>query len=128
MIALLLALQIVIALPNPSVTPGMVRPLSKATICATAWGRDVRHVTLAMKRQAAANYGLSWPTPYRVEIDHLIPRELGGADDARNLWPQPWEPARRVKDPEENRYFKMMCRGDISLKEAQNHFKHWGKK
>jgi hypothetical protein len=25
------------------------------------------------------------------ELDHLIPLELGGSNDLRNLWPQPFE-------------------------------------
>jgi hypothetical protein len=26
----------------------------------------------------------------RCEIDHLVPRSIGGADDVRNLWPEPY--------------------------------------
>jgi len=33
----------------------------------------------------------------RAEIDHLIPRSIGGADDPRNLWPQCYEPPNKDK-------------------------------
>jgi hypothetical protein len=33
-----------------AVTPGLTRPLTQAQVCKTAWGKDRRHVTEAMKR------------------------------------------------------------------------------
>lgn len=72
-------------------TPGVTRAgLTKQKICTTKWGTDQRHVTAAMKRQVFALYGYSgYNDPHCVadahgktcEIDHLISRELGGADD-----------------------------------------------
>ena len=58
----------------------------------------------------------------RCEIDHLISRELGGADVIENLWPQaygtqPWNAVR--KDQLENRLHKEVCAGNISLLEAR---------
>lgn len=83
-------------LPDPSKTPGLARAgLSKATICNTKWGKDARHVTPAMKDEVFALYGYSGyndprcvpdPKGHTCEIDHLISRELGGADDVKNLW------------------------------------------
>lgn len=48
------------------------------------------------------------------EIDHLISRELGGADVMENLWPQayvtsPWKAV--LKDKLENQLHKEMCAG-----------------
>ena len=98
---LFLILSITIAwaddLPDLSKTPGVVRSgLSKAKICTIKWGKDERHVTASMKRQVFELYGYSGyddsrcvPAGKRTcEIDHLISRELGGADDVNNLWPQ----------------------------------------
>jgi hypothetical protein len=58
----------------------------------------------------------------RCEIDHLISRELGGADAIENLWPepfgtQPWNAVR--KDRLENRLHKDVCNGTITLEDAQ---------
>lgn len=125
MIAMLLALQL--AAPSPTLTPGVVRPgFTRAEACGTRWGLDVRRVTVRMKREVARRYGLTYPTPFPVEFDHLIPRALGGADHVDNLWPQPWAEARREKDPEEVAAWRAVCAGTLSLRDAQEHFRVWG--
>ena len=117
--------------PDLNITPGAVRAgLSKAKICKIKWGKDERHVTQAMKQQAFALYGYSGnddpkcvPAGKRhCEIDHLISRELGGADEVSNLWPQaygtsPWNAV--LKDKLENRLNKEMCAGSITLRDAR---------
>ncbi len=119
-------------IPDPTKTPGAVRPgLTKARICSIRWGRDERHVSDAMKQQVFEAYGLSGNDDARCvpdargrrcEIDHLISRELGGADEVRNLWPQtygssPWNAA--LKDKLENRLHVELCAGRISLDAAR---------
>src|SRR5258708_12795127 len=86
-------------LPDLAKTPGVARPgLSRATICATKWGTDARHVTQAMKDQVIALYGYSGnddahcepdPKAHRGEINHLITRELRRPDYVQNLLPKP---------------------------------------
>jgi hypothetical protein len=120
-------------IPNLTKTPGAVRPgLTKTKICAIKWGKDERHVTDLMKKQVFADYGYSGYDDARCvadahhntcEIDHLISRELGGADDTKNLWPQsygttPWNA--HLKDKLENRLHVEMCAGRISLKTARD--------
>ena len=119
-------------IPNPTLTPGLTRAgLSKSKVCAIKWGKDERHATAAMKRQVFAAYGYSgYDDPRCVpdshgrkcEVDHLISRDLGGADDPKNLWPQaygttPWNAT--LKDTLENRLHKEVCAGHISLKAAR---------
>jgi hypothetical protein len=41
-----------------------------------------------MKKQVAGWYHVSWSKRANYEFDHLVPRELGGADDVRNIWPR----------------------------------------
>lgn len=117
--------------PNLRITPGSSRAgLSKAKICSIKWGKDERHVTEAMKKQTFALYGYTgYDDPRcvpagkrRCEIDHLVSRELGGADEVINLWPQaygtsPWNAV--LKDKLENRLHKEMCAGNITLKKAR---------
>ena len=119
-------------IPNLKLTPGAVREgLSQKKICSIKWGRDARHVTQAMKRQVFEMYGYSGygdprcvPAGKRTcEIDHLVSRELGGADVISNLWPQaygtkPWNAV--LKDKLENRLNKEMCRGNITLQEGRD--------
>jgi hypothetical protein len=131
--AIVLALSLVAAaagaqsaLPTISITPGVARPMTLTVICSTAWGKDARHVTLAMKKQVFAAYGIPYADHAQYEVDHLISRELGGADDVKNLWPEPWyiavdgkESGAHQKDRVENATHKAVCAGSISLEEAQ---------
>src|SRR5690242_747507 len=129
------AAQILPQLPNAMHTPGVARSdLTLKKICTTKWGKDARHVTAAMKKQVFAAYGLSGNQDpacipdargRHCEIDHLISRELGGADDVRNLWPQPYgsQPWNAVrKDCVETRLHKEVCAKHpaMTLKQAQD--------
>jgi hypothetical protein len=112
-------------LPDLTLTPGVTRDLTKDQICATKWGKDVRAVTAAMRRQVMTTYNM---TPKacpsgKIEIDHLISRELGGSNDRKNLWPQsydskPW--GAHTKDKLENELHRLICLGKISVKDAQS--------
>jgi hypothetical protein len=126
-IAAVLAVGLSVAVPDPHLTPGAVRPLTHRQVCTTKWSRDERHVTVRMKREVATRYGLPWPTRGYV-YDHLIPRELGGADVVDNLWPQPRSEAKHIKDPEENRLHRAVCRSEISLEDAQAQMRTWGQR
>jgi len=113
--------------PNPTLTPGVVRPeITIVEVCRTKWGRDVRRVTDAMRREAMRRYGVPWAKRHLYEIDHLIPRDLGGADVVDNLWPQPLDEARHIKDPLEVRIRKDVCAGTLSLEAAQRQLRRWG--
>lgn len=53
------------------------------------------------------------------EEDHVVPLALcGHPTDPRNLVPQPWDRARR-KDVYEARFHRAVCRGTMTLEEAQ---------
>lgn len=119
-------LLLALAVPNAH-TPGAVRPLRLAQVCSTAWGRDKRHVTEAMKRRVAAFYGVAWSARRSYEFDHLVPRELAGADAVANLWPQPLAEA-HVKDVRENQLHRAVCRGEVTLEAAQDEMRHWGRR
>lgn len=116
-----------LTLPDPVLTPGVVTNLTTEEVCGRKWGRDARHVTQSMKRDVFARYGLSGnndpvcQSKRRFEIDHLVSRELGGADVMTNLWPQcyggPWNAA--MKDRAENRAHKEVCAGNLALEGVQ---------
>lgn len=120
-------------IPDIHKTPGVYRrDLTTKKICEIKWGKDARHVTAAMKREAFSRYGYSGNNdprcvPHgrqRCEIDHLISRELGGADVVDNLWPEaygttPWNA--HLKDKLENRLHKEVCiTKSITLKQARD--------
>lgn len=108
-------------LADHALTPGVATKLSKADVCSRTWGKDARHVTLSMKKQVFASYRIPWSAHAHYEVDHLISRELGGADEIANLWPEKWIGTWNAhqKDRAENATHRAVCRGDISLKDAQ---------
>jgi hypothetical protein len=129
-----------VLLPDPIVTPGKTNPaVTKKISCSTKWGKDERAVTEKMKAQVYAAYGTGPKTgtcapvshkgakgkkiTKNCEIDHLISRELGGADDPTNLWAQPYltpdQPGAYQKDKLENWLHKQVCSGNMELQEAQ---------
>ena len=128
-------------LPDSAATPGSVAITSEETVCTTKWGQDARHVTGKMKKVAYVEYGTApgsgvclfktrtTKTGKEVregcEIDHLISRELGGADAIENLWPQPYtqHPGAHEKDWLENELHREVCAGKITLDEAQTEIK-----
>lgn len=125
LIVLLLLLVGHPALPDKALTPGVVNPkITQAISCSTKWGLDHRFVTEAMKREVAASYHharasvVAYGKGACCEFDHLISRELGGADDVKNLWPQPWASA-KMKDQLENKLHALVCKGTITLATAQ---------
>lgn len=112
-------------LPDPQLTPGVIRTSNGSEVCAASFRtKPFRHTTQAMKKQVCAAYHIAkCPAKNTLEIDHLIPLELGGLDDVRNLWPQlakyPNGPGFHVKDKLENELHRRVCQGNMSLPEAQ---------
>ena len=110
-------------IPDPTITPGAVRTTDVGEICSTPtselrrWNRD-------RDNRILSEYGLP-PGPHpSVEIDHLIPLCLGGADTDSNLWPEP----RRSLEPEfnaerkddlEHRLCQLVCAGSLDARGAQ---------
>lgn len=107
-------------LPDLKLTPGVVNT-AVTDVCAIKWGRDERHVSLAMKRHVFAEYGIPYARHSHYEVDHLISRELGGADDIRNLWPESYAGpfGAHEKDRLENRLHKLVCARQLVLAQAQ---------
>lgn len=112
-------------LPDARVTPGATTTMTRAAICTTKWGKDVRHVTPAMKTAVYAAYGAVKRKGVCCEVDHLVSKELGGADEMKNLWPQPWTQA-RMKDRLENALHRDLCATPprLTLEQAQHAIRH----
>src|SRR5260221_50245 len=112
-------------LPDASCTPGSVDPAVTqatihSTICVTGWTATVRppsSETSAFKFDTAYP-AYSVPAGTVSELDHLIPLELGGANDSSNLWPESG-PVPNVKDPVENDLRADVCAGELTLVQAQ---------
>ena len=106
-----------------SVTPGAVRTVDKTEVCFHST-REWRHWSRARDDRILMEYGLPAGPHPDFEIDHLIPLELGGADEDSNLWPQRrrsiephWNAER--KDRLERELANLVCGGEMALTEAQ---------
>jgi len=113
--------------PDPSLTPGDVFPnVTAKEVCVSGYSASVRSVSSDEKRQVAARYGYTGPSS-DVEYDHFISLELGGSNAVTNLWPEryvtvdaPGQVGARAKDRVENALHAAVCRGDMTLQQAQD--------
>jgi hypothetical protein len=114
-----------VLLPDSTVTPGVVRTTSAHEICMSTFRTGpFRNTTQSEKNKVYAEYGVTRNKGICAggcEVDHLIPLELGGLDDIRDLWPQPSQPAPAFheKDKLENYLHRQVCAGKMALTDAQ---------
>lgn len=99
-------------LPDPRCTPGSYDPkVTAAMLCAP--GYTTRTYRLPESQSSAFKYNEAYPA-YQVpgnvktELDHLISLELGGSNDASNLWPED-PPTPNPKDTVENQLHAWVC-------------------
>ncbi len=109
-------------LPNAQYTPGAVLSVTMSDVCTPDYARNARDVPIEEKEAVYREYGIMHHGPHQYEVDHLIPLEIGGSNDEKNLWPQPmntqpWNA--HVKDKLENRLHDLVCSGRLGMKQAQ---------
>jgi len=106
--------------PDHRLTPGVALPVTAAQICRPGYAESARDVPESEKLDAYRRYGVV-DVPYAHEVDHLISLEIGGSNDIRNLWPEPYAGrwGARTKDQVENALHDLVCQGRLRLKEAQ---------
>jgi hypothetical protein len=112
-----------ILLPKKSLTPGAVRDVALTELCQVADDDDLDPVVSVPTQKAVfSEYGIA-PEQSKVnfQMDYLINPQLGGVDDVRNLWPQPYssEWNARAKDELERHLHQMVCEHKIELADAQ---------
>jgi hypothetical protein len=112
-------------LPDPRCTPGSIDPAVtqadiRSTICKKGWTAKVRPPESQTERFKYDVAYLAYRTPRseRTELDHLVPLELGGSNDATNLWPE-YPPTPNPKDKVEDALNAAVCDGRVSLSAAQ---------
>jgi hypothetical protein len=110
------------AIPRSDLTPGAVRAVSAKDICRAELSGNA-DVLPVVQRQVFAEYGMANAERRAYEVDYLITPALGGSDDIRNLWPQPYASSpwnAYVKDALEDRLRGMVCNGQLDLATAQH--------
>ena len=81
-----------------------------------------REVSKSLRQEVFQEYGIVNAHASDYEIDYLIAPGLGGAEDIRNLWPEPYTARTwnaHVKDALEERLHEMVCAGELDLSTAQ---------
>jgi hypothetical protein len=113
-------------LPDQRCTPGSIDPaVTQAdihqTICVTGYTARVRPPESQTERlkfdDAYPAYGIAHNV--KTELDHQVPLELGGSNDALNLWPEPETSTPNAKDSVENAARDAVCSGRMKLADAQ---------
>ena len=123
------------ALPDANLTPGAIDPSVTAqnlhdTVCVkgyTARVRPEKEMTNRLKRAQMRQYRYTDANPQHYEEDHLIPLNIGGSPtDPKNLWPQPrsGEWGADQKNDLEFVAYKLVCKGELPLAEAQRRIAH----
>lgn len=111
------------ALPNRTLTPGATRPVAISDVCSMPHEEVVRAVPTSVRQQVFREYGIQHPRAENYEIDYLIAPGLGGKEDIRNLWPEPYTSTiwnAHVKDALEEHLHQMVCAGKLDLPTAQS--------
>lgn len=123
-------------LPDSTCTPGAASDAVnqgniKTTICVTHYTsrpgiRAPVSETEPVKRTSMRSYGEAAAGIRTTELDHLVPLEVGGSNDASNLWPEPSDlpghnpPYANTKDGVESALHAAVCSGKARLTDAQN--------
>lgn len=109
--------------PNPELTPGAVRIVSFGELCSES--DDDLDPALPDGVQQAVFTEYHVPQQKRgkeFQVDYLINPQLGGTAEMKNLWPQPYATVwnAQAKDMLERRLHARVCRGELSLEQAQH--------
>ena len=108
--------------PDPRLTPGLSTRASHDELCASQPSPTAASIDRELAIAVFRVHGIRDPQPRAYEVDYLIPLELGGAKDTRNLWPQPYgvQPWNAfTKDALEDHLLRAVCDGRITLQAAQ---------
>jgi len=111
------------ATPNPNLTPGAIRQVTLSEVCSVPREQVVADVPVSLRLRVFQEYGIANARPEDYEIDYLIAPRLGGIEDIRNLWPEPYRDGvwnAQVKDALEERLHQMVCSGQLDLHTAQH--------
>ena len=112
-------------IPDSSLTPGAVRPVTLSEICSVTENDDLDpKVSPSTEMAVLKEYGLLTDTAAarNYQIDYLVNPQLGGTDDIRNLWPQPYSNSAwnaHAKDVLEQHLHRMVCNRAVNLADAQ---------
>jgi hypothetical protein len=110
------------SVPDSTLTPGVTRTARKEEICPSRPTEGFYPIPATLAYRVFEKYGIADPKPRVYEVDYLITPALGGADDIRNLWPQPYAAGEwnaHIKDALEDHLHEQVCAEKLDLETAQ---------
>jgi hypothetical protein len=112
------------ALPDRRCSPGAYYSgLTQTVICGGGFRTSaIRNVPQSEKFAVEREYGMTAALYGRtIELDHIVPLELGGSNDIANLFPEPGAggASYHAKDRLENRLRSLVCGGELTLAAAR---------
>lgn len=110
--------------PDRDCSPGAFSSaLTTSVVCSAGFHTStIRNVPDSEKHAVEVEYGMvPRAYGYTIEIDHIVPLELGGSNDIANLFPEPGGATfgYRAKDRLENRLKALVCSGAMTLTAAR---------
>lgn len=110
-------------LPDGALTPGVTQTVNLVDVCSQHEEDLDPAVSDPVKKIVFQEYGMSSTKTDGYQVDYLINPQLGGTNDVRNLWPEPYGPTvwnAHAKDALEDRLHRMVCDNQIDLASAQH--------
>ncbi|MBF0619707.1 MAG: hypothetical protein HQL19_06015 [Candidatus Omnitrophica bacterium] len=107
--------------PDETCTPGAVLPFAlPAELCQPGYKQKNADIPEALRKKVYDRYGVLYASKDYAP-DYLVPPELGGVIDDRNLWPQPTKesPGFHEKNELEDFLYEAVCAGRMDLRAAQ---------
>jgi Putative zinc-finger len=108
--------------PDRNLTPGATLGVTRAEVCRAPGPEETHPISASMRQKVFQEYRTPESHASEYEVDFLITPGLGGADDIKNLWLEPYSSNAwnaRVKDALEDRLHDMVCAGELDLATAQ---------
>jgi hypothetical protein len=109
-------------IPDKNLTPGATLQVTKAEVCRASGPEETHPIPPSMRQMVFQEYRTPESHASEYEVDFLITPGLGGADDIKNLWLEPYSSTvwnARVKDELEDHLHDMVCAGKLDLATAQ---------
>jgi hypothetical protein len=111
--------------PNKILTPGVILTMDSVFICNQGYLEKIRNVPESLIEQVFKDYKIKYPPKNNTYvIDHWIALEVGGSNDKKNLWPQPYEDGQK-KNKVEKYLYSRICNRTMNMSEAQSRIKNW---
>jgi hypothetical protein len=109
-------------LPDKLLTPGATHPVNLAEVCSQQQEDLDPAVSISVRKVVFQEYGMNVAKEDSYQVDYLINPQLGGTNDVRNLWPEPYGSTvwnAHAKDALEDRLHHLVCEKEIDLASAQ---------